>query len=331
MTGIVLALVLVGIAAGGLIWFARAGRALLDQRLGGMEEKLDRRLGDVETKVDRRLDGLDGRLLSQQQSAGQPRPSLPRSSARWTRRPSSFTSGWATFVGSSRHSARPRRAAGSASSSSETSFRDILPPDAYALQYGFRSGERVDAVVRVDKLIPIDAKFPLDNFERLVNAEDDVERAAAQKLFTRDVKGHADAIAAKYIRPGEGNVRLRLHVRACRVRLLRSHVWLEADCSAYASTKHVFPVSPTTFHAYLQVIAIGLKGLQIEQHAKDVMAYSPGSPRTSSASVPSSTPSASSSASRSRTMPKVTASSRSSRSTWSGQRNGSTRSTRPSR
>lgn len=35
----------------------------------------------------------------------------------------------------------------------------------------------------------------------------------------------------------------------------------------------MFPVSPTTFTAYLQTIALGLKGMQIEQTAHEVMAY----------------------------------------------------------
>src|SRR5882724_12011546 len=55
-------------------------------------------------------------------------------------------------------------------------LRDRLPPEAYSLQYGFKSGERVDAVIRVDRLAPIDAKFPLDNFERLVDAQESSER-----------------------------------------------------------------------------------------------------------------------------------------------------------
>ena len=42
---------------------------------------------------------------------------------------------------------------------------------------------------------------------------------------------------------------------------------------AYAHDKRVLPVSPTTLTAYLQVIVLGLKGLQIEQHAQEVMAY----------------------------------------------------------
>ena len=275
MTGIVLAFVLIASAAAGLLWFARAGRALLDQRLGGMEEKLDRRLADVETKVDRRLDGLDGRLLSQQQSAGRAATELAEKLGKLDTTAVQLHE----RVGDLRRleqALRPPKARGGFGELLLGNLlRDILPPDAYALQHGFRSGERVDAVVKVDKLIPIDAKFPLDNFERFVNAEDDVERAAAQKLFTRDVKGHADAIAAKYIRPGEGTYDFAfMYVPAESV--YYEVICGSGECSAYAAAKHVFPVSPTTFHAYLQVIAMGLKGLQVEQHAKDVMAYTAG-------------------------------------------------------
>ena len=41
----------------------------------------------------------------------------------------------------------------------------------------------------------------------------------------------------------------------------------------YAHEKRVFPVSPTTFTSQLQVIALGLKGMQIEQRAHEVMGY----------------------------------------------------------
>src|SRR5207237_1931077 len=83
-------------------------------------------------------------------------------------------------------------------------LRDRLPPDSYELQYGFRGGERVDAVIKVDRLVPVDAKFPLDNFERLTEAEDDEHRTLAEKAFARDLKVHVDSIAEKYMRPDEG-------------------------------------------------------------------------------------------------------------------------------
>ena len=152
-------------------------------------------------------------------------------------------------------------------------LRDRLPRDAYELQYGFARGERVDAVIRVERLVPIDAKFPLDNFERLVGAETDEERTLHEKAFARDLKNHVDAIAEKYIRPDDGTYDFALMYRPA------ASVYYEPVCGStgallqYAHTKRVFPVSPTTFTSQLQVIALGLKGMQIEQNAQEVMAY----------------------------------------------------------
>jgi DNA recombination protein RmuC len=275
MTDIALIAVLIGSAAAGLLWFARTGRALLEQHLGGMEEKLDRRLGDVEAKVDRRLEGLDGRLLSQQRSAGHTATEIAEKLER-VQGATAQVLARANDLARLEQALRPPKARGGFGELLLGNLlRDMLPADAYSLQYGFKGGERVDAVIKVDKLVPVDAKFPLDNFERFVNAQDDVERAAAQKLFVRDVKGHADAIAAKYIRPAEGTYDFAF------MYVPSESVYYElmcgsGGCSAYATAKHVFPVSPTMFQAYLQVIVIGLKGLQIEQHAQDVMAYCAG-------------------------------------------------------
>jgi DNA recombination protein RmuC len=152
-------------------------------------------------------------------------------------------------------------------------LRDRLPPDAYQLQYGFNTGERVDAVIKVERLVPIDAKFPLDNFERLADAESDDERALYEKAFSRDLRTHVDAIAGKYIRPDEGTYDFAL------MYLPSESVYYELVCGKtgallqYAHEKRVFPVSPTTFTSQLQVIVLGLKGMQIEQRAHEVMAY----------------------------------------------------------
>ena len=128
-------------------------------------------------------------------------------------------------------------------------------------------------MVRVDRDIPIDSKFPLDNYNRLVEAESDDERTLAERQFARDVKQHIDAIAAKYIRPDEGTYDFAFMYIPVEA------VYYELACGktgallSYAHDRRVFPVSPTTFTAYLQVIALGLRGMQIEQHAHEVMAY----------------------------------------------------------
>jgi DNA recombination protein RmuC len=276
MIGIALIVVLLALALAGAIWVLRSTRALLEQRLGGMEDKLDRRLGDVESKVDRRLEGLDGRLLSQQQSAGQTATQIVQGLER-VQGATAQVLARANDLARLEQALRPPKARGGFGELMLGNLlRDMLPADAYSLQHGFKSGERVDAIIKVDRLVPVDAKFPLDNFARLVETEDEAESALHAKAFERDVKIHVDAIAAKYIRPDEGTYDFAL------MYLPSESVYYELVCSKsgnlyrYALDKRVFPVSPTTFHAYLLVITLGLKGLQIEQHAQDVMAYCAG-------------------------------------------------------
>ena len=135
----------------------------------------------------------------------------------------------------------------------------------------------MDAVIRLDDaLIPVDAKFPLDNFQRFVEADDDASRELHAKAFARDVKGHVDAIAQKYIRPDEGTYEfalMYLPAEAVYYELVCNRIGGDANPLAYAQERKVIPVSPSTFHAYLLVLVQGLKGLQIEEHAREVMAY----------------------------------------------------------
>jgi DNA recombination protein RmuC len=257
----------------GAVFLLRAQRTLLEQGLGGMEDKLDRRLGDLDSKVDRRLEGLDTRLLSTQRSAGQTATQIVDRLGRLDGTAAQMLQR-ANDLARLEQALRPPKARGGVGELLLANLlRDCLPAASYELQYTFRTGERVDAVVRADKLVPVDAKFPLDNFERVVNAADDAERELHQKAFARDVKTHVDAIASKYIRPGEETFDFAL------MYLPSEAVYYEVVCGktgglyGYALEKRVFPVSPSTFHAYLAIIVLGLRGLQIERHAQEVMAY----------------------------------------------------------
>ncbi len=153
----------------------------------------------------------------------------------------------------------------------------ILPPEHYRLQHTFQSGEKVDAVIQVgQRLVPVDAKFPYENFRRVIDAGTDADRQAARKQFLRDVRKHVDAIADKYILPDENTYDFALmYVPAENVyyeTIIKQDAGEEHELLGYALQKHVIPVSPNSFYAYLQTVLLGLKGMQVEVRAQEILA-----------------------------------------------------------
>jgi DNA recombination protein RmuC len=153
----------------------------------------------------------------------------------------------------------------------------VLPGAHFTLQYPFRSGERVDAVVRLGNgLVPVDAKFPLEDFRRLLQAPAEEERGRARRAFVARVRKHVDDIAAKYILPDEGTFDFALmYIPAENVyyeTIVRDEELAgDRSLAAYALARKVIPVSPNCFYAYLQAIVLGLRGLRIEARAEEVM------------------------------------------------------------
>jgi DNA recombination protein RmuC len=146
---------------------------------------------------------------------------------------------------------------------------EVLPADRYCLQYTFDDGTRVDAAILLaDHIVPVDAKFPLENFQRLLQAEDDRSRQAATRAFVRDVKQRVSE-TAKYIRPDAGTFEFAMmYVPAENVYY---EVLSASDLFRYALDCHVIPVSPNSFFAYLNVIVFGLRGLEIEENARHIL------------------------------------------------------------
>ena len=148
------------------------------------------------------------------------------------------------------------------------------------MQYPFSDGTIVDAVVFVkDKIIPIDSKFSLENYNRLVEERDPMEKERLEKLFKQDLKGRIDE-TAKYVKPAEGTMDFAFMFiphEAIYYDLLVAQVGPvkinTRDLIEYAfKEKHVIIVSPTSFLAYLQTVLQGLKALQIEESAKEIRA-----------------------------------------------------------
>ena len=151
-----------------------------------------------------------------------------------------------------------------------------LPPAHYELQHKFKSGEKVDAIIRIGKnTVPVDAKFPLENFKKFLAEEDGKTKEDLRKKFASDVKKHIDSICEKYILPDEGTYDFALmYIPAENIyyeTILKDESFgEERSIFSYAMERRVFPVSPNSFFAYLQVIILGLKGLQIEKSAQDI-------------------------------------------------------------
>jgi len=156
-------------------------------------------------------------------------------------------------------------------------LQQILPPTVFELQHKFKSGETVDAAVKIgSNLVPVDSKFPLENFRKFVQEDNEREKAAFKKKFYADVKKHIDAIAGKYILPDEGTYEFALmYIPAENIyyeTILRDEGFGEEKSAfSYAMQKKVIPVSPNSFYAYLQVIVLGLKGLDIEKSAQEII------------------------------------------------------------
>ncbi len=150
----------------------------------------------------------------------------------------------------------------------------ILPAEHFELPYTFKSGERVDGVIKLgDGLVPVDAKFPLENFRRITHCKTPEEGQAARKKFVTDVKKHVEAIAQKYILPDEGTYDFALMYIPAENVYYEIIIRDEGDKSiiGHALKRRVIPVSPNTFYAYLQAILLGLKGLRVERHVQDII------------------------------------------------------------
>jgi DNA recombination protein RmuC len=160
----------------------------------------------------------------------------------------------------------------------ETLLQNVLPPGGYQMQYAFPEGDIVDAVVFVkDKIVPIDSKFSLENYNRLVEATVPAERDRLEKLFVGDLKKRIIE-TSKYIRPEEGTMDFAFmfipHEAIYYDLLINKIGALQDDpeniMQRAAGTYHVIIVSPTSFLAYLQTVLQGLRGMAIEEQAKEI-------------------------------------------------------------
>jgi DNA recombination protein RmuC len=161
----------------------------------------------------------------------------------------------------------------------ETLLKNVMPPGSYQMQYPFPDGTIVDAAVFVkDKVIPIDSKFSLENYNRISETNDPAEKERYEKIFVNDLKNRI-VETSKYIQPEEGTMDFAFMFiphEAIYYDLLINKIGAVSEdtenlIQRAAGKYKVIIVSPTSFLAYLQTVLQGLKALQIEESAKDII------------------------------------------------------------
>lgn len=160
----------------------------------------------------------------------------------------------------------------------ETVLKNVLPPGSYKMQYPFKDGTIVDAVVFVDKrIIPIDSKFSLENYNRILETNNPEEKRKYERAFINDLKIRIDE-TSKYVKPEENTMDFAfmfIPSEAVYYDLLINKVGAVTDDTNnliyYAGKKKVIVISPTSFLAYLQTVLQGLKNQKISEQAKEVI------------------------------------------------------------
>lgn len=146
-----------------------------------------------------------------------------------------------------------------------------LPRKYYDIQYAFRNGNIVDAIIHLDAgKIPIDSKFPLENFNQMIKTETEIERLSFRRKFKDDFKKHVNAISEKYIRPDEGTADfafMYIPSESIYFEIINN----EEEMFEYSANKHVIVSSPSTFFYYLRTIMLGLESKRVTEMSREIL------------------------------------------------------------
>jgi DNA recombination protein RmuC len=234
-------------------------RSDMDSRLSGISSQLLETTG----RIDTRLENANVTIINVQERLGE----LSEASRRIRE--------IGEDISSLQDILRPPKARGVLGEVMLTELLNQMLPANFQSQHTFASGERVDAVIKLGgKLVPIDAKFSLDSFRRMLDAPDAEGQEKHKNQFARDLKKHADDIAAKYILPDEGTYEFALmYLPSERIyyEVIATDFGGNVNPADYAVAKKVIPVSPRTLFAYLQTIMLGLRGLCVEEKAAEII------------------------------------------------------------
>ncbi|MEA3489147.1 MAG: DNA recombination protein RmuC [Candidatus Omnitrophota bacterium] len=156
----------------------------------------------------------------------------------------------------------------------EEMLERVLPKGIWERQYSIDGNERVDAVVKFkDVVIPIDSKFPKDDYQKYLSAKDPNEKKAHWANYEKALKIQINSIKDKYVKPEKGTSEFALLFipsESMYYETIAEKNYLGDPCQIYeyASDRKVIPVSPNTFYAFLNVVMLGVRNIEIAREAK---------------------------------------------------------------
>jgi DNA recombination protein RmuC len=240
----------------------------------GSSESMDRRVEDLRRSVGERVSGVEDRLTESQKSVSDTLGEVHERIGRVFQASQKIQELAGGMTRLEDLLKPPKVRGGLGETFLEQALADVLPPGSWKMRHAFPDGTIVDAAIRVgDFLVPVDSKFPLENFRRSKEAPDESDRKRARREFAGDVRRHVEAIATKYIRPGDGTYPFAfMYVPSeavyCEIVFDEEGVSI-ADWAA--AERRVIAVSPRLFHVYLATVCTGLHGMAVEERAREIL------------------------------------------------------------
>ena len=231
-------------------------------------------LGDLRTEMQRTLGTTEQQMLTQTGATQRSLSDLARQLGVLSEQ-SARVGELAKDIGSLQDLLRaPKPRGGFGELMLERLLQDCLPASAYDMQFTYRDGSRVDAVVRcANRLVPIDAKFPNESYTQIAAATDEADRIRRRRAFLQQVRRHIDAVA-RYVSPQDSTIDysfMYLPSEAIYYEVMtREPADGEMDLGSYCQERHVIPASPNTLLAYLQVVALGVRGLAMQERTREL-------------------------------------------------------------
>jgi DNA recombination protein RmuC len=274
-------LIVVVALAGFALWESRESRRNLQSELSGQRREMAQSLANTQQALQQRIEGIDSRLNQSLTSSAESMDKI-RIELEGVRSSASRILEVGKDISSLQDILRPPKLRGGFGEILlERLLEQILPRANYDFQHRFRSGEVVDAIIRLGpSAVPVDAKFPMESFNRVLAAESDEERSKQRREFARTIRGHVDGVA-KYIRPDEGTFDFALMYIPAENVYYETIVQSEEEpdggsLQEYALERKVIPVSPNSFYAYLRAIVLGLRGMHVERQAQEIISHLQG-------------------------------------------------------